>query len=217
MRKLSCIILGVLFICGMGFAEVTANETEFTLFQGSDKGMQWDAPLTRGQGKVVLMRMATLYDTKIDTLHELLSKKVDEVDARVDKSRDQGNYALEVIKAKDKAREEEISALKARISDLQDKLIAYKEQLDYVSRAKRDDIKSASLVDGAQEEWLRPWYAVVEIANAGANSYNKLEAGYDLKYSDLTNKYTITPMVKLVDNGLYFGFKGEVRFGDRLR
>lgn len=217
MRKLGIVVLGLMLGSMLVMAEVTANETELNLFQGSDKGMQWDAPLTRGQGKVVLMRMATLYDTKIDTLHELLSKKVDDVDARVDKSRDQGNYALEVIKAKDKAREEEISALKARISDLQDKLIAYKEQLDYVSRAKRDDIKSASLVDGAQEEWLRPWYAVVEIANAGANSYNKLEAGYDLKYSDLTNKYTITPMVKLVDNGLYFGFKGEVRFGDRLR
>ena len=217
MRKLGIVVLGLMLGSMLVMAEVTANETELNLFQGSDKGMQWDAPLTRGQGKVVLMRMATLYDTKIDTLHELLSKKVDDVDARVDKSRDQGNYALEVIKAQDKARADEISSLKARISDLQDKLIAYKEQLDYVSRAKRDDIKSASLVDGAQEEWLRPWYAAVEIANAGANSYNKLEAGYDLKYSDLTNKYTITSMVKLVDNGLYFGFKGEVRFGDRLR
>jgi len=216
MRKLIGVLLGVL-VCVSCMAEVTDNSDvdKFQLFQGDDKGMGWSKPLTRGQAKVVLGRMGNLLDAKIETLDEVLAKKIEAVNVRVDNGRDQGNHALDVIKAQDSYRAEEISSLKARISDLQEKMMIYKEQLDYVSRAKRDDIKAASLIDGAQEEWLKPWYAVVEIANAGANSYNRLEAGYDLKYSDLINDYTLTPLIKLVDNGLYFGFKGQVRFGQR--
>ena len=227
MRKLGIGLIGVL-VCVSCFGitdniKDTSNDDNFNLFQGSEKGMQWDKPLTRGQAKVVLSRMGNLLDTKIETLDEVLSKKItdtekelnirlDEVKAKADKGYTQSDYTIKSLNAKDKDIEEDIALSNDKIAALQELIQKTRDQLAYIIRGTKDEINTKAKTS-ADEEYARPFYTTVEIGSIGTNG-NKIEAGYDYKVFDIDYVGTITPLVRY-DNGLSFLVKGSLRWGQR--
>lgn len=234
MRKLVCVLVGVL-VCVSCFAVTDNSDVDrFQLFQGDDTGMGWSKPLTRGQAKAVLSRMGNLLDTKIETLDDILNKKIDTLgsslvaavngyneaveaqlnamDKKIADVSGQTNVLATSVKLKDKEQSEDIALANDKIAALQELIQKTRDQLAYLIRGTKEEIRDKAK-SSADEEYAHPFYVTTEIGSIGTNG-NKIEAGYDYKIFDVDYISTITPLVRY-DNGLSFLVKGTLRFGVR--
>ena len=204
MKRLAVLVLAVL-VCVSVFAEDEVTGNIYGLFQGNDKGLDLNSPLTRGQFAVLLRR----YNTKIvspqfdlwDNIIKINNKELTELSER----------------PRAKFYDEDIQQLKDQLEDTQEKLQKTRDQLAYITRGMKDQIREISQSTGSQDEWLRPFYFLSEIANSGASSKYVFEGGYDTKIVDIDYVATISPILRYADNSLYFGARGLIRWEARAQ
>ena len=238
MKKLVLVVLGLLvslscFAVTDSIAD-TSTTDKYNVWQGNDEGMAWQKNITRGQVRTVLIKVTNILDAKIETLDEILSKriaetetttkealeafndtiskKLDDMDKKIAHASGQTNLVMAIVKDNGKTTKEDIVSLETQVSGLQSLLQKTRDQLAYLIRGTKEEIREKSK-SSADEEYSRPFYVTTEIGSIGTNG-NKLEAGYDYKIFDIDYTGTITPLVRY-DNGLSFLVKGSVRWGHR--
>ena len=200
MKRLVILILLSMLSLLFAFADTTENiGLSSILFQGTDKGFQWEKQATRGELRTVFFRYNEFIDEKYSYKYNLIQADFDKKISQIPVPKD---YSLELDNLN-----KDIEVLSNRLKETRDSVarILKRERLEY---------DNSKIDEKVVQEWESPIYASATILNAEDHNKNILEAGYRFRWLDPDYIATGTPLIQLENGELFMGVKGEVRWGN---